>query len=519
MTAAKRTDRELLGQIEETSKSAESAFEQLVLRHSQMVLNVCRRCLHNASDADDVAQATFLVLWRKADRLGRYESVAGWLHRVAQNICQNKNRSQQARRERERKVARMKGNVSSKPIWDDLRELLDAELDHLPEKYRLPLILRYLEGHEVREVADLIGLNASTVRTRLSRALAMLRTRLSKRGVVIGSSTLIVTLDSAARSSHVSDQFIAATSSIPKAALSPNVVLLANGAIQVMTYKTIATAVCVVLALVVSINAIYFARSPIQNIVFRSSRMKAASFAEGNGVIVPFTSELQRLASPKFKDADVLVLVNGRDLFRGVSHPTQERVDGFDYSVIERDLSTQLGDAKDAIVVFNVLWPSSKNQSLVAAQVLQGHLIQLAEPFCKEARLGRVDIPAADNSLAWDIPILLKEPTKGDIRKESKSGKGQVNVFVTSTALSQYLYGNADCVVNVVPLLEQTSIDLGDEMEAIIANLGLTTKEKACLLYYTKNHSKSTQQLKLLGDDQFWCDRLGFATWAMQMRY
>ena len=141
-----RSDGELLAEVA-ADRSAES-FRLLVERHSAMVLSVCLRQLGESHDAEDAAQAVFLVLWKKAASLRRRKSVAGWLHHVARNVCRNAKRSQQALRARERQAAQMKTESdSSSETWTDDQAILDEELDRLPEKYRLPIILFYLEDH------------------------------------------------------------------------------------------------------------------------------------------------------------------------------------------------------------------------------------------------------------------------------------------------------------------------------------------------------------------------------------
>src|SRR6202790_3914478 len=69
------------------SRRDELAFEMLVWRHGSMVLNVCRRVLRDAHDAEDAFQATFLIFVRKLGSIGKREAVAGWLYKVAYRVA------------------------------------------------------------------------------------------------------------------------------------------------------------------------------------------------------------------------------------------------------------------------------------------------------------------------------------------------------------------------------------------------------------------------------------------------
>jgi len=163
-----------------TTEADPGALEALVRRHGGMVLGVCRRTLGNASDADDAFQATFLLLVRKAHSLARPEQVAGWLHAVALRVAR-KARAVRARRQvREVPVVDL---AAPTPPDDgrELREVLDEELDRLPEKYRLPIVLCELEGRTLDEAAQLLGWPKGTVAGRLSRGRELLRQRLSRR--------------------------------------------------------------------------------------------------------------------------------------------------------------------------------------------------------------------------------------------------------------------------------------------------------------------------------------------------
>src|SRR6516164_1032930 len=132
----------------------ESAFAALLWRHGPMVLGVCRGILRQLHDVEDAFQATFLILSQKAACIRRGESVGAWLHGVAYNIALQA-RARAARR-RDCKQ-RMPGRPQTDPLDDltvrELRQALHEELRQLPEKYRTPLILCYLEGKTQEEAA------------------------------------------------------------------------------------------------------------------------------------------------------------------------------------------------------------------------------------------------------------------------------------------------------------------------------------------------------------------------------
>ena len=144
-------DRRLLERFVATGDAA--AFAALVQRHGPMVMGVCRRLLHDAHEAEDAFQATFLVLVYKARSVGRPELLGPWLHGVAYRTAA---RARQAarRRTREREaVAMPDADPTVEVVWRELRQVLDEELDRLAPKYRAALVLFYLEGKTTEEVA------------------------------------------------------------------------------------------------------------------------------------------------------------------------------------------------------------------------------------------------------------------------------------------------------------------------------------------------------------------------------
>ncbi|HMC67103.1 MAG TPA: sigma-70 family RNA polymerase sigma factor, partial [Gemmataceae bacterium] len=188
---AELTDGQLLEQF--AGGEQESAFTALVRRHGPMVLGVCRRVLHDRHLAEDAFQATFLVLFRKARSLDRRGSVASWLYTVAYHAAlraraDSARRHRQERQVREMSPPRATADTAVPPeLWHDLRPVLDEELSRLPEKYRSAVLLCYVEGKTNEEAARLLRVPAGTIKSRLSRARELLRSRLSRRGVTLSA--------------------------------------------------------------------------------------------------------------------------------------------------------------------------------------------------------------------------------------------------------------------------------------------------------------------------------------------
>jgi RNA polymerase sigma factor (sigma-70 family) len=160
----------------------ETAFAAIVRRHGPMVLGVCRRILHNYHNAEDAFQATFLVLARKARSIRRRSVVVSWLYGVAVKTAMRALSSLGRRGAREKQVPDMpEPQFFPKDDYADLVPLLDQELNHLPEKYRLPIVLRDLQGKGYEEAARQLGWLPGTFAGRLSRGRKILAARLARR--------------------------------------------------------------------------------------------------------------------------------------------------------------------------------------------------------------------------------------------------------------------------------------------------------------------------------------------------
>ncbi len=220
-----------------------AAFELLVWRHGAMVWSVCRRLLPDAAAAEDAFQATFLVLVRKAGSIGKREAVGSWLHRVASRVALRARCTGARRAVREQTGLDLQqiAAVEQPPDLADteLPGILTEELSRLPEKYRVPVVLCYLEGKGYDEAARQLGCPKGTLSTRLTRARMLLRTRLARRGFAVSAALLAGELSARAAVPDIlmqttlrAGQWSAAGSRI--AGFSAQAVALAQGVIHTM---------------------------------------------------------------------------------------------------------------------------------------------------------------------------------------------------------------------------------------------------------------------------------------------
>ena len=182
-TAGELTDGQLLERFAtRVGDAAEQAFATLVERHGPMVLRVCRGVLIDPNDVEDAFQATFLVLVQKARSLWVSDSLGPWLHQVALRTASCA-RSAAARRQRLERLAAVSVRASHPENQDELGHVLHEEINRLPERFRMSVILCDLEGRTHEQAARHLGWPVGTVKSRLTRARERLRDRLTRRGL------------------------------------------------------------------------------------------------------------------------------------------------------------------------------------------------------------------------------------------------------------------------------------------------------------------------------------------------
>jgi RNA polymerase sigma factor (sigma-70 family) len=230
-----------------------------------MVWGVCRRLLPH-HDAEDAFQATFLVLVRKAASIRQRDIVANWLYGVAHQTALHSRRTTARRRTRERQVMPMPEPAVAEPdLWHDLQPLLDQELAHLPDKYRVAIVLCDLEGKSRKEAARQLGCPEGTLAARLARGRKLLAKRLSRRSLAVSGGVLAAVLSQKAASAGVpasvvfstikAATLLAAGQAAATERISAKVVALTEGVLQTMWLKKLKIATVLFFVVVAGLTA------------------------------------------------------------------------------------------------------------------------------------------------------------------------------------------------------------------------------------------------------------------------
>jgi RNA polymerase sigma factor (sigma-70 family) len=236
----------------------EAAFELLLWRHGPMVWSLCQRVLQDFHEAEDAFQATMLVLARKGGSINKQLSLASWLYKVAFRITLRARAASSRRTKFERHVERWPACAAPERQngHSDLRPLIDEGLHSLPEKYRAPVVLCYLQNKTNEEAARLLHWPVGTVKTRLAKAREMLGRWLRRRGVVLstagvvsffGTPTSRAAMPAGVFSATLKAAMLVSAGSLGAAAISVRSFVLMEGALKAMfwTKVKIATALIV----------------------------------------------------------------------------------------------------------------------------------------------------------------------------------------------------------------------------------------------------------------------------------
>jgi len=169
---------------------AESAFSELVRRHTNLVYSISRRRVADTALAQEVTQLVFIRLAKTPPKLGSDAQLLAWLHRTAVHVSIDLWRSETRRRAREQHAVAMQTDPSHDVAWNEMTPILDEALDKLEESDRQAILLRFFEQKTMADLGQAFGVTEDAAKMRVSRALGRLRTQLGGLGVSCSAALL-----------------------------------------------------------------------------------------------------------------------------------------------------------------------------------------------------------------------------------------------------------------------------------------------------------------------------------------
>jgi RNA polymerase sigma factor (sigma-70 family) len=237
-------DSVLLRQYAENN--SEQAFAALVTRHINLVYSVAFRQVGNPHHAEEITQAVFIILAKKASSLRHDKALSSWLFRATRLTTNNFMRSEIRRQHREQE-AYMQSNLNEPgdEAWPGIAPLLDTAVAGLGEKDRRAILLRFYQGKNLSEIGMALGASEDAAKKRLNRAVEKLRSFFTRRGVVVPAAVLAaaISANSVQAAPAALSKTVTAVAITKGVAASSSTLTLIKGALKLMAWTKAKTAI------------------------------------------------------------------------------------------------------------------------------------------------------------------------------------------------------------------------------------------------------------------------------------
>ena len=231
------------------ASNCEESFATLVQRHIALVYSTALRQVHNAHAAEEITQAVFVILAQKAPRLSPSTILSGWLYQTTRFAATSHIRGEirRQKREQEAHLQSMLDPAQTNSTWEQIAPILDEAMSQLGEKDRNAVVLRFFENKSVREIAATLEVRDEAAQKRVTRAVDKLRNFFAKRGYLVPATALAGALSTNAVQAAPANlaASVTATAGIKGAAVSSSTLTIIKGALKIMAWTKIKTAVAV----------------------------------------------------------------------------------------------------------------------------------------------------------------------------------------------------------------------------------------------------------------------------------
>jgi RNA polymerase sigma factor (sigma-70 family) len=239
-----KNDDELLAEY--SANGSEEAFAALTRRYIHLVYSAAMRQVRDPHLAEEVTQAVFVILSRKAHALRQRTVLSGWLLCTTRFTCTNVLVSQHRRRKREEAAAQMQNTSPDESTWEQMAPLLDEAIARLGEKDRSALALRFFEQKSLFEVGEALGIEADAARKRIERAVLKLRSIFAKRGLTLSAVAIVSALSAnAVQGAPAALIGSVAVTVLAKSSAAISASTMINSALKLMAWAKLKTTIAV----------------------------------------------------------------------------------------------------------------------------------------------------------------------------------------------------------------------------------------------------------------------------------